>query len=687
MSLKDKYLKYKKKYLELKYKNQLIYNIKNLAIDTGLSNIVDIPSSLSCSKNMPLFSTNNILDLDCLKLSLDPKKLVPKKCLDIIRNEIQDYYDDFFNYICFPEKYGPEIGFEYDEKYKYVKPINTTLEYTFPIINIPGKEFMGTVDYDYFINKLVNDEDFMKLCLLFDNVAKLILVWLNSLNTLFNLNFTNIQLLDLFKICRQLNNNYKNKLDQSVYNIINLNIGYLENFYSFTSLYYLNELVKIIYNNIVLKLKDLKLDDTKRIDLYKASVNIVNISIPTLKKGRRIPEKIFCLNTLYGIDKLRTTNYDAQDAATKLSELVEFKRQNVVQLILNLFEKEKTNKIIVHLALRFFTDFNTLETEGHSNSLVIYKFADNTFLVIRTEPHRHTNIYCRPSMRKAIRELFKDNKNFFYKDYVIKNPYRVGLQVYEEKKTEIDLKNETDFDKLPPKYQIISPLQGNSGFCASWTMYTTMILLLNHDKSLNSIGDYLGSFFLKNDDIDSYDTLYTLYKHIKLYRSILFVVCFLYRTFGESKFKSIFLEGLIANGVDRKDTLLLLSLVKDFLPQFKEFDLILKSLNKIPVTKQDMKDFDPHYCTDSLFNHKEMCQIEDIIKQITPQEKDTFKCNDTNVTLIGVKQARINEKKYNREAYENMLKTRKSTKIPTNVQDNNWQEKSAIADAIRRGSK
>ncbi len=688
MSFKEKYLLYKKKYLALKTSSQLIFNVKNLAIDTGLSNIVDIQSSPRCGRNIPIYSTNNILDLDCMKLSLDKNKLLPKALIDIIRNEIQDYYDDFFNYLCFPDKYGPEKGFEYNESNTYVKPINTTLEYTFPIINIPGKEFMGTVDYDYFINKIVNDSDFIKLCTIFDTVAKMILLWLNNINTIFKLNFSNIQLLDLFKICRQLINKYKDKIEVDTYNKIESNINNLENFYNFTNLFYLSDLVLLIFNKIILKLKGLNIDSNSQKQFLSLSQTIINLNLPNLKKGYGIPEIILCLNTLYGIDKLKTTKYDATDAAKKLSELIEFKRKNFVKLILNLFEKEKTNKIVVHLALRFFTNFNTLETEGHSNSLVIYKFPDNTFLVLRTEPHRHTNIYCRPSMRKAIRDLFKDNKNFFYKDYVIKNPYRIGLQVYEEKKTEIDLKNETDFDKLPPKYQLISPLQGNSGFCASWTMYTTMILLLNHDKSLSSIGDYLGSFFLNSDDIDDYDTLYTLYKHIKLYRSIIFAVCFLYRTFGKSKFKSIFLEGLIKNGANRKDTELLESIVKDLTPQFNEFDNILKSLTKIPVPKQNMAGFDPHKCTDSLFNHKEMCLMDDLNKKITQKEKEEFNCDDTNITLIGVKQARINENKYNKAAYETMLKSRKSTKTSNNPPNiGSWQEVSSIADAIRKGSK
>ena len=213
-----------------------------------------------------------------------------------------------------------------------------------------------------------------------------------------------------------------------------------------------------------------------------------------------------------------------------------------------------------------------------------------------------------------------------------------------------------------------------------------MILLLNHDKNLKSIGDYLGSFFLESDDIDNYDTLYTLYKHIKLYRAILFVLCFLYRTFGESKFKSIFLAGLIKSGATNKDTELVLSLVKDCMPQFNHFDTILKSLNKIPVTKPDMTNFDPHYCTDSLFNHREMCLINDINKTITPKQKENFKCNDTNITLIGVKQAYMNEKKHNRDAYEKMLKSRKNTRVTGNEPSGKWQEQSSIAEAIKNAS-
>ncbi len=689
MSFEYKYEKYKNKYLKLKKLNNSIYNTKNLVINSGLTKIVDIPLSLSCGRNRPLYATNNILDLDCLKVGLGSSQVISKKCLDMIREEIQEFYDDFYNYLCFPQKYGPEIGFEYDRTNSYVKPIGSILEYTFPIINIPGREYMGTVDYDYLIKKLVEDKDFIDLCSVFNLVRQYILDWLNMLNTIFNLNFTNIEVLDLFKICKQLINNYKDNIDANIYNAILSNIYYLENFYPFEMTFYLSENALLIFNNILLNLMSqskIVIYDEMFKKFKQASSVLINLNIPYIKQSYGIIEIIFSLNTLYGIDKLQTTLYDPKEKQIQLSELIENKRQHFVKLLFSLFERENTNKIVVHLALRFFTNFNTLETEGHSNSLVIYKYIDNTYLVLRTEPHRHSNIYCRPSMRKAIRDLFKDYKNVFYKDYVIKNPYRLGLQVYEEKLTELDLHHETDYDKLPDKYKIISPLQGNSGFCASWTLYTTMILLLNHDKNLDDIGTYLGSFFLQTDDYDDYDTLYTLYKHIKLYRCIIFVVCFLYRTFGQSRFNSLFISKLQRRGVTKTETDLLEKIVIDCMTQFNEFDSILKRINNISVSKPNMAKFDPHYCTDNVFNHNEMCLLDDINKEITPIQRLTNKCPDTTVTLTGVKKSSENENRLNRQTYENMLKSNKTKKLKRNIPDFKWQEVSSIAEAIKKGA-
>ena len=62
-------------------------------------------------------------------------------------------------------------------------------------------------------------------------------------------------------------------------------------------------------------------------------------------------------------------------------------------------------------------------------------------------------------------------------------------------------KNLTDFDNLPSNIKKLSPLQGNSGFCASWTIYTNFILLLNRSISLDKLGQYFATFDEKIDKV------------------------------------------------------------------------------------------------------------------------------------------------------------------------------------------
>jgi hypothetical protein len=674
MSFKEKYLIYKKKYFDLKTQRQLIFNVKNLAIDTGLSNIVDIQSSPSCSKNIPLYSNNNILDLDCLKLSLDENKLLSKELIDSIKNVLPKYYDEFYEYLWRPKAFGNELGFTYYKSGSVYTPLQNKLpdkrdditdflwkmtnhydgnysgdsvnfvkekdvdQYVVPVIFNKGNKRYGTVDYDYLINKIVDDNDFKSLCLSFHHVAKSFNDWLYTLNKILNNPFENIEFLDLQKLCMKLILNYKYQMDASIFQRIDILCNYYMNNTSW-SLRYLSTLIKYV-NYFVSTLKDIDF----KVEFNYLSLSLINIienmNYFKFKSNQNILH-IFMLNHLQGILRLKTLNYDALIAAKTLREIVESRKLYLRKKLLDI--SESVNKRIIILKPFHLSDFDTFKEEGSiDETLVIYKYPDNTFSVIRTSPNMNDYI-CESSIRKVIRDLFKGNKNVFYKDNIINHPYNLRIgDFYNEKTPEIDLKKDTNYEELSSKYQLISPLKGVDRIGDSWTMYATMILILNHDKSLSSIGNYLGSFFLKSDYIQRYNPLYTLYKHIKLYRSMILVICFLYRTFGEDRFKSIFLEELIIYGATKKDTQLLESIVKDLLPQFNEFDTILKDLNKNPVPKQNIEGIDPDKCTDNLFNHNEMCQMDDITKTITEKEKEEFNCNNTNITLIGTKQAEIN---------------------------------------------
>jgi hypothetical protein len=692
LSSKHKYLKYKTKYTLLKEsifgdKHNFLYNIKNLAIDDGLMKIVDTPESPTCSikKDLPLLETNGILDLDCLRLSIEPESVISKDCLDMIREEIQPFYDDFFNYLCFPNRYGEGTGFDYNSTNTRIVRKKTVLEYTIPIINMPGRQYLGTTDYDYFIARLVEHNDFINLCGKYDTYAEIIIDWLKHVNKIFSLNFDNIKLLDLHKICRKLIDTFKNDIDKTICEKIELHIKNLDDVEPNDTGYFLGNLGIMLFNEVYVNLQNKRKINVSREDskIFSTLLNqLLTIGFKSIQQSNGLVETIFGLNTLYSIDKLRTKIYNKKEKVKQLTDIIEFKREYLVEKVLDIFQKEQTNKMVVSLGLIFFSDFNTFKSDGHSNSLVIYKYADNTHLVIRTEPHRHTNIYCRPSLRKTIRGIFKNNKSFAYKDYVIESKYRVGLQVFEEKQTDLDLKNETDFDKLPRKYQIKSPLQGNSGFCASWTMYTTFILLLNQDKNLKEIGVYLGSYGLNTGDKDQYDTLYTLYKQIKLYRLILFNVCFIYRTMGAYKFDTIFLNSLKSRGISITKINHLEKTIKSFSSQFNKFDERLKKLSITPMIRPDMSNFDPHYCNDSLFDHTEMCQPDNKTKTITDQQKKDYNCNSTSITLTGVNQAKINERNYINQVYTSLTKGSDSPQEMKS--DNTWVEKSSIAENISR---
>jgi predicted patatin/cPLA2 family phospholipase len=89
--------------------------------------------------------------------------------------------------------------------------------------------------------------------------------------------------------------------------------------------------------------------------------------------------------------------------------LIQNTKKNAVDDILENFRKNpKLNCQIIILSLKKYDkDINNLKNLdiGHANSIIIYRFIkDNVekFLCIRTEPHRHSRIYCRNSLRKEI---------------------------------------------------------------------------------------------------------------------------------------------------------------------------------------------------------------------------------------------------------------------------------------------
>ena len=424
----------------------------------------------------------------------------------------------------------------------------------------------------------------------------------------------------------------------------------------------------------------------------------------------------FILNLFDKFPNCKITNLDAEFVGSNKYNLKEItKKKNYQYSKGNISDIQKTKKLIkdcdvifnfaaeshvdrsIDRPKPFFdSNINKLNRDkiGHANSVTIYRFqkdGEDHYLCLRTEPHRHTNIYCRNSVRKAIRDIFKYLNNSHYLDFIIDS--REGLQVNEEE--DIEKQNLTDFDNIPQNIQNLSPLQGNSGFCASWTIYTLFVLMTNRNLNLEYLGKYFANFNLRNperqtiskfkseldkcylnDKKDSsckskeiferefkkyidYDSgtgryyipnetqqknySYILTKQIKLYRMIIFVFYFITKKLKISElFDNIQNENdkKIINEIFNKfDTIKILDILNDKL----EFQ------NKLKITiTQDVLDKDTHLCDDNMFDHKEFCNINDIVKSIP--NPDNYNCNinklkeNNNIRLRGL-QSTLNEEK------------------------------------------
>jgi hypothetical protein len=396
----------------------------------------------------------------------------------------------------------------------------------------------------------------------------------------------------------------------------------------------------------------------------------------------------------------------------KIKSLMVNKNKKIIDNVIKNFEdNQQLNCIIVNISLKWYDiGNNSLNNMYHANSVIIYKFIkddDNkvSYLCIRTEPHRHSDLYCRNSVRKAIRDIFSNLPNSYYLDNIINS--HTGLQ-YDEQFNEFTKKNLTDFDNLPSNIKKLSPLQGNSGFCASWTIYTNFILLLNRSISLDKLGQYFTTFnqkidtvsqsekfveefnncfknkkktlflfnkYVKNkncrsksnfkndvtqyyinlslkvmnakniiqDNIIQENPKYILIKHIKLYRTIIYILYFITRVLN--------ITTLFDNITDKKDKKYLTKIFDKF---DKENDdpikkrLLEQSTVQIKISN-DILNKDTHLCDDNLFDHEEFCLDNDISKPLPPDPMK-FKCNesklkvDNNIVLKGNNSSKKNLK-------------------------------------------
>jgi hypothetical protein len=689
MDYKEKYFKYKLKYIQLKN----MYG-GNPPSDT----------SMSCV-------STDIFDLDCIipitKNENEDyifKKRLSRETINYIRSEIQNYYEYFYNYLMFP-----------DLSIDKLKTYNIRDEIIIPIINkeenVNNNELsVGIVDYNIIKQKLMNNnfiEKAQKLNEINTNLNNSLISYKNYLHTIkenkiFNITDNDINNIDSYK------DSYKDITILPNDNIAdNIYLLYTNKYDEYTVNY--NQ-----YNNLVNLFNRSTAQEQTKIDKEMKEIrqNYTNASkksneyseiyknIMTTRKAVDEQRKLLIqfrknigynnINLLYDL-----INYDDTN---DIMSMIEEKKKNICKNIIDKFNKNQNlNCQILSVNLDFFdSDIKQINQEeiGHANSVTIYRFkkdGKDAYLCLRTEPHRHTNIYCRNSVRKAIRDIFKYLNNSYYLDYIIES--KEGLQINEDQ--DIQKENLTDFDNIPQNIQLLSPLQGNSGFCASWTIYTLLVLMTNRNISLEKIGKYFADFNLKNTEKESISKFkteldrcyinqnidssckskqifetefkkyinynpatrqyiipnktqqknytYILMKQIKLYRMIIFIFYFITKKLEISE-----LFDKIENDFDKK---ILNELFNKF-DNFNIFNILHDRLNiqnklKIDISSSIL-DRDMHLCDDNLFEHKDFCNINDLIKPIP--NPDNYKCNSNklkengNIRLKGLENT-INEEK------------------------------------------
>ncbi len=641
MDYKTKYLKYKTKYLNLR--EQLGGNIPNDDICL-LKDVFDLDCFL------PLTTNRNKDFIFTRRLS--------KETINFIRTKIQQYYPYFYNFMAFPNLSNEDL-----------KNKDLIEEIMIPIINrnVDNLE-VGKVDYELIANKLHSNK-------ILDNIELI--------------KKEQEQQIELNNNTDEYINFLKNKKKEYPLLFTNITDGEIESCNKFKNTYLDGD-----------DLQDKLLNNVNSRNIHSYSSNIINkFWNEYLEKQNKLHTS---RNNLIETINLRQTypNYDSlikydenieldKDPIIKIRRLFENKKNQITKNILQKFkENPSLNCQIIKVSLKWYDDNpKSIQAReiGHANSVTVYRFKKNgedNYLCLRSEPHRHTNIYCRNSVRKAIRNIFSKMPNSYYLDYIINS--REGLQINEE--NEIDKENLKDFDNLPNDIKNLSPLQGNSGFCASWTIYINLILLLNRNVSLERLGEYFATFDHKFDtvsksekflqefnkcyrsglqnstcrkkedfvkDIKQYTSFnpdrsfsipyedptqstlkYILVKQIKLYRTIIFILYYITRKFKEAN--------VFNNIQNQNDKQILKEIFDDFDNNTKDVikERLLKQSNIQININDNVLQKDTHLCDDNLFLHKDFCLTQDVTKPIPNPDK--WKCNQSklksgnNIVLKGL---------------------------------------------------
>jgi RNase P protein component len=712
MNYKSKYIKYKYKYLELK--NQ---------IGAG---------------GEPKCTYNNIIDLDCLvsdEFLLNNR--VSKNTIDYLRNELQHKYEIFYNLLNYPE-------LEYEEL------TNTDLleEIIIPIIREDNnikilditKKNLGKVNYEKMAIKLANNdlENYIKLKKEYDEIPEIkkngeyyeIKELNNKIEEAYVYLYNNIiKKLKESKIDISLYQEFIKEVDENKIKPFN---EYKKIFGNIKTPYYdecklvidifqdkklwknILEEDRKLYNEIISEWNKYMNLISEIIEIKDKYADIINDKTDKYNKiNNHKLNKNSSLEDLIKYDEKLKLTTDQQENA-KL--LLENKKKDIIEKIKNNFDiNSNINCQIVRVSLKWFDNSNDnikLDGIGHANAILIVKYKNSNgdaYLCIRIEPHRHSNIYCRNSIRKAIRDIFTQLPNSTYLDYVIDT--RVGLQADENNVIE---KNDlSDYKDLPKNIQKLSPLQGNTGFCTAWTMYTMIILILNRDKPLDKIGKYLATFNIKLDEKNIISTSnildelkgcypdtkqiektnnsckdkeeildkfkkyidykkedkyisytipkesnllnknpkYILTKHIKLYRTIMVIFYYITKKFGIT---DIYQSEQITR--DKTNIDKTFEEIEKNIGKHDFFKEVLESMNKKQISdiKDDISSKDKHYCDDNIFEHKDFCQLNSKEKEIPNKYKDRCKSETGKYKLIGLQENEENKQLEHTQVKQNI---------------------------------
>lgn len=296
---------------------------------------------------------------------------------------------------------------------------------------------------------------------------------------------------------------------------------------------------------------------------------------------------------------------------------------------------------------------------GHLNTVTLFVINqtnnadDVTYLAIRFEPHRHSSLYCRDSVRKYIRHLFlkeEDNDQFLYLDNLLIPDKHEGIQYSEYYQIQIenmtnekvflrDLKKEEGVDNN----ENISPLHGLGGFCSSWSDYATFILSCNKQVGIKKVTDYLLHFGVENKN----EAILIYKKHCKLYQFMLYkayiymnTVCAHLEKTKDGSFCCYYngicsyLPPIFTSDDQAKISNNIFPMIKGKLQEIEQRLTSHNQLNLGQLTVNDLKLYDPHRCRDYLVKFNDFSDTKCGYKDKSIEAKVIKECLDERLTGV-----------------------------------------------------